>query len=132
CAVAPVEPVVLQRHRCLGGRRYPPVDACQLLQLSCHAAARLSQTRPLANCIKFSTCQTENLMQFDKRGGSDGFEDRRQSLPDADAHGRDAVAATAAAQLADQGGGEAGAGAAERVAEGDRSPVDVELLFVDS
>ena len=40
--------------------------------------------------------------------------------------------AAAAAQLADEGGGEAGAGAAEGVAEGDRAAVDVELLLVDA
>src|ERR1044072_5366239 len=63
---------------------------------------------------------------------SDAFEDRRQALADADAHRRDPVLAAAAAQLTDQGGGEASAGAAERVAEGDRAAVDVELLFVDA
>jgi len=52
-------------------------------------------------------------------------------LADADAEGRDAVFAAAPAQLADQGAGEAGARAAERVAEGDRAAVDVEPLFVD-
>ena len=60
------------------------------------------------------------------------FEDRRQALADADAHGGDAVLAAAAAQLADQGAGEAGAGAAERVAEGDRAAVDVEPLLLDA
>ena len=67
-----------------------------------------------------------------RRIGSDRFEDRRQALADADAHGGDAVPAAAAAQLADEGAGEAGAGAAERVAEGDRAAVDVELLLVDA
>ena len=37
----------------------------------------------------------------------------------------------AAAQLADEGGGEAGAGAAERVAEGDRAAVDVDLVAIE-
>src|SRR4051794_9497073 len=51
------------------------------------------------------------------------FEDRRQALADADAHRGDAVFAAAAAQLADEGAGEAGAGAAERMAERDRAAV---------
>ena len=62
---------------------------------------------------------------------SDGFEDGGQTLADADAEGGDAVLAAAAAQLADEGAGEAGAGAAERVAEGDRAAVDVEALLLD-
>src|ERR1044072_9906854 len=62
---------------------------------------------------------------------SDGFEHGRQALADADAHGRNAEPAAAAAQLAEKGGGEAGAGAAEWVAEGDRAAVDVEALLVE-
>src|SRR5262245_32802833 len=64
-------------------------------------------------------------------GSGGAFEDRRQALADADAHRRDPVAAAAAAELVKEGGGEAGAGAAERVAEGDRAAVDVEPLLVD-
>src|SRR6476659_7449881 len=63
---------------------------------------------------------------------SDRFEHGGEALADADAHRRDAIAAAATAQLPDERRGEAGAGAAERVAEGDRAAVDVELLFVDS
>ena len=59
------------------------------------------------------------------------LDDRRHALADADAEGGDAVAAAAAAQLPDEGVSEAGAGAAERVAEGDRAAVDVEPLLVD-
>ena len=62
----------------------------------------------------------------------DGLEHRRQALADPDAHRRDPVAAAAAAELVQERGGEAGAGAAERVAEGDRAAVDVEALLVDS
>src|SRR4051794_35592402 len=61
----------------------------------------------------------------------DSFEDGGEALADADAEGGDPVLAAAAAQLAAEGAGEAGAGAAERVAEGDRAAVDVEPLFVD-
>ena len=46
---------------------------------------------------------------------------RRDALADADAKGRDPVAGPAAAQLPDKRGHQAGAGAAERVAEGDRA-----------
>ena len=59
------------------------------------------------------------------------FKNCSQALADADAHRRDPVAAAAAAELVQEGGREAGAGAAERVAEGDRAAVDVEALLVD-
>ena len=53
-------------------------------------------------------------------------------MADPDAEGRDPVFPAAAAQLADEGAGEAGAGAAERVAEGDRAAVDVQPLLLDA
>src|SRR5690348_12077686 len=48
------------------------------------------------------------------------------ALTDADAHGGRRPAGATPAQLVQQGGGDAGAGAAERVADGDRAAVDVQ------
>src|SRR4051794_4328685 len=56
----------------------------------------------------------------------------RDSLPDADAESRDPVAVTAPPQLPNQGGHQPGAGAAERMTEGDRAAVHVEALLVDA
>jgi hypothetical protein len=69
-----------------------------------------------------------------RRKGRDSnrFEDRGQALAYAYAHGCYAVPGAAAVELADEGGGETGAGAAEGVTEGDRAAVHVELLFVDA
>src|SRR6185312_8651440 len=47
-------------------------------------------------------------------------------------HGYHAVFGFAAGHLAEEGGGEFGPGAAERVAEGDGSSVDVDLRGVDA
>src|SRR3954454_21717649 len=56
---------------------------------------------------------------------------RGKALADADAERRDSVAPAAAAQLVHQRRHQAGAGAAERMAERDRTAVHVELLLVD-
>src|SRR5437764_815956 len=48
------------------------------------------------------------------------------ALADADTHGGRRPASAAPAQFVQQGGGDAGAGAAEWVADGDRAAVDVQ------
>jgi hypothetical protein len=52
---------------------------------------------------------------------SDPLDDRDIGLAATFAHGQEAVAAAGALQGVDQGGEQAGAGGAERVAEGDRA-----------
>jgi hypothetical protein len=60
-----------------------------------------------------------------------GFEEARGAHAAADAHGHDAVAPAAAAELVEDRRGELRAGAPEGVAEGDGAAVDVELLVGD-
>src|SRR3954447_5738854 len=55
------------------------------------------------------------------------LDDRREALPDADAQRRQAVAQAALGELVGQRPEQARARAAERVADGDRAAVDVEL-----
>src|SRR5688572_21003152 len=59
------------------------------------------------------------------------LDDRRDALPDPHAQRGDPVTGPAASQLPDQGGQDAGPGAAERVAEGDRPAVHVQSLLLD-
>src|SRR3546814_7114766 len=59
---------------------------------------------------------------------SDLFEDCGEALPAADAHGLQAVAGSTTAQFAEHRGGDAGAGDADRMAEGDTRAIDVELV----
>src|SRR5690242_18298802 len=56
----------------------------------------------------------------------------RVALTAAAADRGDAETAAAAAQLVDEGADDAGAGGADRVTEGDRAAVDVDLLLVDA
>src|SRR3954454_10782735 len=56
----------------------------------------------------------------------------RVALAAAGADRGDAEAAAAAAQLVDEGADDASAGGADRVPEGDRAAVDVDLLLVDA
>ena len=60
------------------------------------------------------------------------LEDPGRAHASAYAHGDHAVLRFAAGHLAEEGGGELGSGAAERVAEGNGSAVDVELGGVDA
>src|SRR5690349_13108525 len=59
------------------------------------------------------------------------LEDRDVGLAAALAHDLEAVAAAGALELVEQGGHQAGAGGADRVAEGDAAAVDVDLLVRD-
>src|SRR3546814_16738131 len=59
---------------------------------------------------------------------SSAFEDCGEALPAADEHGLQAVAGSTTAQFAEHRGGDTGAGDAERMAEGDTRPIDVELV----
>src|SRR3984957_11102304 len=61
---------------------------------------------------------------------SEQFENRRVGLPAALAHGLQAVADAVVAHVVHEGGHQPGAAAAERVAERDRAPVDVQRLGV--
>src|SRR3954451_1544991 len=92
---------------------------------SARASARIAPPR-MVSSRRPAICILNTLVERSYR-----FVDSGQTLADPDAEGGDAELAAAALQLADQGAGEAGAGAAEWVAEGDRAAVDVEPLFVD-
>src|SRR3546814_11695002 len=59
---------------------------------------------------------------------SSAFEDCGEALPAAVAHGLQAVAGSTTAQFAEHRGGDAGAGDADRMAEGDTRANDVELV----
>src|SRR5690606_19760343 len=59
-------------------------------------------------------------------------EERRHPLPAAHAHRDDAVLGLAPVHLGEEVGGDARAGGAERVADGDGATVDVELLVGDA
>src|SRR5215218_10210469 len=104
--------------------RAPPEAAAPAGAHSASAAIPALRIVSSARCLRISIVNT--LIER-----SDRFEDGGQTLADTDAEGRDPILAAAALQLADQGAGEAGAGAAERVAEGDRAAVDVEALLLD-
>ena len=58
----------------------------------------------------------------------DPFDDRRDALADTDAHGGKAVAAAALAHFMDQRRHDARAAATERMAEGNGTAVDVQLI----
>src|SRR6185503_6931490 len=90
------------------------------------ASARIAPQRMASSRRCPRICTFNTLVER-----SDRFEDSGQTLADPDAEGRHPEFAAAAPQLAHQGAGEAGAGAAERVAEGDRAAVDVEALLLD-
>src|SRR5690348_2948132 len=89
------------------------------------ASARIAPQRIVSSRFP-AICMNNTLVER-----SDRFVNSGQTLAHADAEGGDSVFGAAALQLADQGAGEAGAGAAEWVAEGDRAAVDVEPLLVD-
>src|SRR3954452_23096580 len=78
------------------------------------------------------SASTRSTFSCDIARGSGRFDDRRQALADADAHGGNAEAAAAVAELVGECADEARARAAERVADGDRAAVDVELLVGDA
>src|SRR5688572_10037269 len=59
------------------------------------------------------------------------FEERRLSLPDADAHRRHAVTAAAPPELVQQRHDETGAAHPEGMADRDRSAVHIHLLLVE-
>src|SRR5581483_9067896 len=65
-----------------------------------------------------------------ERASVDPLDDRGDALAEADAHGLEPVTSAASLQLVQQRGHQAGAGAAERVAEGDGAAVDVHPLRV--
>src|ERR1700719_2959590 len=58
------------------------------------------------------------------------LENRRRTLPTADAHGDHAVSRPAPAHLAEELHGQLRAGSAERMSEGDRAAVDVDALLI--
>ena len=58
------------------------------------------------------------------------LENHRDALADADAHGGQAELGVAVAHGVDEGGGDAGAARAERVADGDGAAADVDFSFV--
>src|SRR5262249_5864949 len=60
------------------------------------------------------------------------FEDHGHALAAADAHGFEAELLVVPLQGVDQGGGDPGAGHAERVADGDGAAVDVQLVEIDA
>src|SRR6478735_12632250 len=64
--------------------------------------------------------------------GAVDFDHDRVALAAAAADRGDAEAATAAAKLVDERADDAGAGGADRVTEGDRAAVHVDLLLVDA
>src|SRR6185312_6275091 len=59
------------------------------------------------------------------------FDHRGRALAAADAHGYHAPARLAALELVDHGGQQLGAGAAERMAQGDGPAVDVDLVGIE-
>ena len=61
---------------------------------------------------------------------SGGFPERGDALAHADAHGGGPARGAPAAHLVQQGGDDPGAGAAQRVADGDRAAVDVDQAGV--
>jgi len=65
-------------------------------------------------------------------GSIHSFNDRGNTLADADAHGRQAIAASAFLHFMHQGRHHARAAAAERMAQGDGAAVDVELVQIDA
>src|SRR5436853_7249526 len=66
------------------------------------------------------------------KSASVDLDDDRVALATARADRGDTESAAAAAQLVDEGADDAGAGSADRVPEGDRAAVDVDLLLVDA
>src|SRR3954447_4853672 len=96
-----------------------PLDpAIRVLSRSKNAAARGAAS--LAGC------------SLTVRSAPVDLDDDRVALTAAGADRGDAEAATAAAQLVDEGADDAGAGGANRVPQGDRAAVDVDLLLLDA
>src|ERR1700738_5120256 len=65
-------------------------------------------------------------------GLREALEDAGGTHASADAHGDHAVAGVLALEVADQGGGEFGSGAAERMAEGDCAAVGIDTRGVEA
>src|SRR5688572_9397074 len=68
----------------------------------------------------------------DFRRSSYSLNDRSDALADPDAHGCETVAAAALIHFMNQGRHHARAAAAERVTEGDRAAVNIQLVHVDA
>ena len=67
-----------------------------------------------------------------KRRSLDSFDDRRDTLTDADAHGRETVAAAALFHFMDEGRHDPGAAAAQRMSQGNGAAIDVESVETDA
>src|SRR6476661_4582270 len=68
----------------------------------------------------------------DRTGSGQALDDHGHALAAADAHRLDAERLVRLLEAVDQGGHDAGTGHAERVTEGDRPTVDVELVVGDA
>src|SRR5215203_6630384 len=117
----------------------PQLASCQRPTIPCLAAMR-------ANCIPLDPAirVLSRSKKAAARGGTSlagcslkelgavDFDHDRVTLTAAGADRGDAETATAAAQLVHEGADDAGARCTDRMAEGDRAAVDVDLLLLDA
>src|SRR5690242_609619 len=92
-----------------------------------YAYAR-SESRSKLTCFGArSACDANVLSDTAPPRRSDALEHERDALPDADAHRAQRVAAARALQVVERGGRKARARRAERMAEGDRAAIRVDV-----
>src|SRR5699024_7106988 len=98
---------------------------------ACRTPRRAGQAHLTAEaCMNSGRASTFFCRENRPRRDSHAFEDGRDALAAADAHGLEAVAGLAAVHLAQHGGQDPAAGGADGMAERDARTVDIESIEV--